>query len=299
MKFKSRKPLKKEAKRNGRNSWPTTYRWTAMGTIVACSAVGSKTLNVAQAQTVPQPGGGVSQTQAQRFDIPSGPLSEVLPQFARVAGVTFTLSADSIGTLTSPGVSGIFTVQQALQHLVDGTSVTFRFTAPTVVAFQLRGRTESVEVTGRIPGADPYADPEAPYKAELSSKKFAESALNTARTETILTQEALEDKNATTLREVLRSTAGVTLGSGEGGNAFGDRFFVRGFDARNDVFSTAFAIPVSASAKISTGTGRDPARTGLLIRRPGHDRRRAEYRYQRSSGQQLLSFRRGGRHRRQ
>ncbi len=30
--------------------------------------------------------------------------------------------------------------------------------------------------------------------------------------------------------------AGVTLGTGEGGNAFGDRFFIRGFDARNDVF---------------------------------------------------------------
>ena len=29
---------------------------------------------------------------------------------------------------------------------------------------------------------------------------------------------------------------GVTLGTGEGGNAFGDRFFIRGFDARNDVF---------------------------------------------------------------
>ena len=96
---------------------------------------------------------------------------------------------------------------------------------------------ESVEVTGRAPGADPYADPEAPYKADrLSSSKFTEPILNTARTETVLTQEALEDKNATTLREVLRSTAGITLGSGEGGNAFGDRFFIRGFDARNDVF---------------------------------------------------------------
>ena len=87
------------------------------------------------------------------------------------------------------------------------------------------------------PGADPYADPDAPYKADrLSSSKFTESVLNTARTETVLTQEVLEDKNATTLREIARSTAGVTLGSGEGGNAFGDRFFIRGFDARNDVF---------------------------------------------------------------
>jgi catecholate siderophore receptor len=30
-----------------------------------------------------------------------------------------------------------------------------------------------------------------------------------------------------------RSTAGVTLGTGEGGNAFGDRFFMRGYDAVN------------------------------------------------------------------
>jgi catecholate siderophore receptor len=85
--------------------------------------------------------------------------------------------------------------------------------------------------------ADPYADPAAPYKANrLSSKKFTEPVLNTPRTVTILTKEVLEDKSATTLREIGRSTAGVTLGTGEGGNAFGDRFFIRGFDARNDIF---------------------------------------------------------------
>ena len=53
---------------------------------------------------------------------------------------------------------------------------------------------------------------------------------------TVLTKDIIEDKNATTLKQAILSTAGVTLGSGEGGNAFGDRFFIRGFDARNDVF---------------------------------------------------------------
>ena len=52
----------------------------------------------------------------------------------------------------------------------------------------------------------------------------------------MLTKDVLEDKNATTLKQAMLSTAGVTLGTGEGGNAFGDRFFIRGFDARNDVF---------------------------------------------------------------
>jgi catecholate siderophore receptor len=85
---------------------------------------------------------------------------------------------------------------------------------------------------------DPYADPAAPYKADRvqASGKFPEPLLNTPKTITVLTREVLTDKNVTSLREIGRSTAGVTLGSGEGGNAFGDRFFIRGFDARNDVF---------------------------------------------------------------
>ena len=85
---------------------------------------------------------------------------------------------------------------------------------------------------------DPYADPAAPYKADRvqASGKFPEPLLNTPKTITVLTKEVLEDKNATTLKQASLSTAGVTLGTGEGGNAFGDRFFIRGFDARNDVF---------------------------------------------------------------
>jgi catecholate siderophore receptor len=85
---------------------------------------------------------------------------------------------------------------------------------------------------------NPYADAAAPYKIDRvqASGKFPEPLLNTPKTITVLSKEVLADKNITSLREVGRSTAGVTLGSGEGGNAFGDRFFIRGFDARNDVF---------------------------------------------------------------
>lgn len=85
---------------------------------------------------------------------------------------------------------------------------------------------------------NPYADAAAPYKVDRvqASGKFPEPLLNTPKTITVLSKEVLADKNVTSLREVGRSTAGVTLGSGEGGNAFGDRFFIRGFDARNDVF---------------------------------------------------------------
>ncbi|MEH2527228.1 MULTISPECIES: TonB-dependent receptor [unclassified Bradyrhizobium] len=85
---------------------------------------------------------------------------------------------------------------------------------------------------------NPYADAAAPYKVDRvqASGKFPEPLLNTPKTVTVLSKEVLADQNATTLKQAVLNTAGVTLGTGEGGNAFGDRFFIRGFDARNDVF---------------------------------------------------------------
>jgi catecholate siderophore receptor len=85
---------------------------------------------------------------------------------------------------------------------------------------------------------DPYADAAAPYKVDhvQASGKFPEPILNTPKTITVISKEVLADENATSLKQAVLNTAGVTLGTGEGGNAFGDRFFVRGFDTRNDVF---------------------------------------------------------------
>ncbi len=85
---------------------------------------------------------------------------------------------------------------------------------------------------------DRYADPAAPYKVDhlQASGKFPEPLLNTPKTVTAISREVLADENATSLKQAVLNAAGVTLGTGEGGNAFGDRFFIRGFDTRNDVF---------------------------------------------------------------
>jgi len=85
---------------------------------------------------------------------------------------------------------------------------------------------------------DPYADAAAPYKVDhlQASGKFPEPLLNTPKTVTVISKDVLADENATSLKQAVLNAPGVTLGTGEGGNAFGDRFFVRGFDTRNDVF---------------------------------------------------------------
>jgi len=59
---------------------------------------------------------------------------------------------------------------------------------------------------------DPYADPAAPYKANRLSSPRAEPILDVPGQTTVLTRQVLDDMNATSLRDALRSTAGVTVG---------------------------------------------------------------------------------------
>jgi outer membrane receptor for monomeric catechols len=59
---------------------------------------------------------------------------------------------------------------------------------------------------------DPYVDPAAPYKANRLSSPASRSILDTPGQVTVLTRQVLDDKNATTLKDALGSTAGVTVG---------------------------------------------------------------------------------------
>lgn len=113
-------------------------------------------------------------------------------------------------------------------------------------------RKSDIIVTGqREPGSNPNANPEAPYKVEKSQNdKFTEPLRDTPKTVVAIPKEVIEDLGATSFREVVRSTPGVTLGTGEGGNAFGDRIFIRGFEARNDVYVDGIRDPGVTSREI-------------------------------------------------
>ncbi|WP_158967352.1 TonB-dependent siderophore receptor [Paraglaciecola sp. L3A3] len=60
--------------------------------------------------------------------------------------------------------------------------------------------------------------------------------VDTPQVITVLTQDQLLEAGKTDLKDILSAQAGVTLGTGENGNAFGDRYIIRGHEARSDVF---------------------------------------------------------------
>ncbi|RRH76239.1 TonB-dependent receptor [Falsigemmobacter faecalis] len=68
-----------------------------------------------------------------------------------------------------------------------------------------------------------------------SSPKLRKPLAETPKTIAVITQKEMEERNATSVLEVLRTTPGITLGSGEGGTPMGDRPYVRGYQAATDM----------------------------------------------------------------
>ncbi|SMX43717.1 TonB-dependent receptor [Actibacterium lipolyticum] len=86
-------------------------------------------------------------------------------------------------------------------------------------------------------GGNPNADPDAPFKADrLNNAKLPGEIIDTPRTVTAITQETIETKGTTSIRQLARTTPGISLGFGEGGSSFGDNIYIRGFRANNDIY---------------------------------------------------------------
>ena len=156
-----------------------------------------------------------------RYDIPEGPLETVIAAYQSASGVAVTFPADVVRGITSPGVSGMFTAEQALAKVLAGTSLGFRFTAPFAALVEIRIASESVDVAAT---------------ARPASPKYTEPLRNTPQTITVIPQALMEAQSATTLRDVLRNVPGITIQAGEGGTPAGDQMAIRGFSARTDIF---------------------------------------------------------------
>jgi catecholate siderophore receptor len=75
------------------------------------------------------------------------------------------------------------------------------------------------------------------YKPEaVASPRLTEPLRDIPQTITVIPQAVMQEQNATTLRDVLRNTPGISIQAGEGGVPAGDNLSIRGFTARTDIF---------------------------------------------------------------
>jgi len=96
---------------------------------------------------------------------------------------------------------------------------------------------DAMQVEERTVDTNPYAEAGAPYKAKVSGdSRHVKDLADTPQTITVLTQTQILESGRSDLKEIVDAQPGITLGTGENGNAFGDRYVIRGHEARSDVF---------------------------------------------------------------
>lgn len=109
--------------------------------------------------------------------------------------------------------------------------------ATTATAKENTNELEVIQVEEKDQRENPYEEVGAPYKARISGddrhvKELAETPQNI----TVLTQTQIEDSGLSDLKNILDAQPSITLGTGENGNQWGDRYIIRGHEAKSDVF---------------------------------------------------------------
>jgi len=206
--------------------WPVTYRWAAMGTLLAYSAICVSKVAVAGPLTErKEKDGAPTGPQAlvvRRFEIAAGNLGDALTAFEKVSGISVKFADDELRTLPSHGVTGLYTPDQALRILVADSGASYRFVSAEAVTIQLAQVATTVEVSADGPQM-------------IGSPKYTELLRDTPQTISVIDDKTIEQQGVNTLRDALRNVAGISLAAGEGG-AQGDNLTIRGFSGRNDIF---------------------------------------------------------------
>ena len=198
-------------------------RKMTVSALVACSAFGTR-LAIAQtaAGTSDHGSRSTAQLPLRQFSIPAGSVAEAIRAFEAASGSTVRIDFDRavLDILHSPGASGLISDAEALTQLLSESGISHRFTSRRNAVLTLQ-MSDTIDVAAPAP--------------EIASPKFTQPLLDTPRTVSVITDEVFLAQGATTLRDVLRNTPGITFQAGEGGAAPGDVFSMRGFSSGNDV----------------------------------------------------------------
>ncbi|MFD2141199.1 TonB-dependent siderophore receptor [Ancylobacter oerskovii] len=170
------------------------------------------------------------------FDIPAQDLNGAVLSFAQKAGVRVFFDTAKFGGRRSSAVSGTMSPPQALDALLRGTGLTYRFTAPNRVTIvdpaastASSGETVGIELdTIAVQGS---GDGTVGYVATRSTAgtKTDTPLLETPQSVSVITRQELDDRNVQTLTEAVAYTPGVRTGQSGYDPRF-DVFTIRGFD---------------------------------------------------------------------
>lgn len=225
----------------------------------------------AGAQTAASP---VTET-SHSFSIPAGRLAQSVLALSEQAGVQVVFDSETTGSVEGNAVSGSLPVSQALDQLLGGTNLSWRWLRSGVVTIEAKVAADGERVTGavRVEGAQgsPYfggagvaagvngINGSRDITATEGTGSFTSGALTVGSkapqsmedvplSVSVLTSEQMQQQNVTDFTSAMRQLPGISLV--QGASSIESSFFSRGFEITS--------IQVDGGPPLSTQFGFNP-----------------------------------------
>ncbi|WP_020484258.1 TonB-dependent siderophore receptor [Methylomonas sp. MK1] len=184
-------------------------------------------------------GTAVAESASRAFSIPAGSLSTALNRLAESGGLQLVYDTAITEGLQSKGLSGNYTPEAALQHLLGGSGLSYRIAEngnilierPALNYKQDPTALPAVNVVGK---ASSSFDGEDPYNTDymrpnaITATKTDTPLMQTPMSVKVVPQQVLKDQQVITVDQALSNVSGATSGAGGTGT-----FFLRGFGNYN------------------------------------------------------------------
>lgn len=232
------------------------------------------------------------------FDVPAGPLGQVLSRYASQAGVVLSFEAGLTQGRQSAGLKGAYEVTQGFNLLLQGTGLAVQFLDSKTARLEVIPSHESsmaldnISVAGNQ-GLGATTEDSGSYTTGPMSTatKLPLSIRETPQSITIISRQRMDDRKIETLNDVLEETPGITVQKTSPQRAY---YYARGFNIDNimyDGLPTSQSYPnddaiasanmamydrveiVRGSTGLVQGAGNPSAAINLVRKRPTADTR--------------------------
>lgn len=147
-----------------------------------------------------------SAASVQQYTISSGPLNQVLNQFAQQAGVLLSYDPAVVAGKRGAGLQGNYSVEQGFQQLLSNSGLSAQYSADGSVTLVQRTVSEPVPVSAPVVAKNDRIVVTAPPNTAM---KLAVPISETPRAVSVVTEKQIEERGAQKIDQALRYSSGI------------------------------------------------------------------------------------------
>ncbi|OAI08990.1 TonB-dependent receptor [Methylomonas methanica] len=176
----------------------------------------------------------------QTFDIGSQSLSSALTRFSALTGLQVLYEGDIAERIAAPELKGSYTPEQALQNLLRGSGLHYRFSNGNTVTLEKAVATEPQSVVGTttLPSLTVTGKALGSESLSLTTPSIQESQAKLNRVAggtTVIDGERITEGAPLSVSDALATAPGVYVGDISAGATGGSRISIRGSDGNSDI----------------------------------------------------------------